>query len=470
MKHILSFGHLAAALVLVAGCAFPGASQTGKSGVNAPATVSADAVRDVLRAEARPLRGTDTDFDPLMPLIGNARFVLIGEATHGTHEFYRDRVRLTERLIAEKGFTGVAVEGDWPDAERVDQYLRGAAAASKGTEREAEQALSQFTRRFPRWMWANTDVREFVQRQSARNRILPPGVPRAGFYGLDLYSLGPSADAVVRTLEKIDPALAGRARRRYSVFAPYREDPERYGLAALTGKAAGGQREAQAQFQELRSMQGQAAASPAERDLLFSALQNARVVMNAEEYYRTMYTGSVSSWNLRDKHMADTLDALAEHLSRRDGRPAKLVVWAHNSHVGDARWAETGPPSEWNIGQLARERHKGETVLIGFTTYSGTVFAADAWGRAGAEKRVVPALPGSFASVFHNAGIGDFFLVLRDNEALAKVLPEPRLERAIGVVYLPQTERESHYFMAHLTKQFDAVIHRDTTRAVTPLP
>jgi erythromycin esterase-like protein len=195
------------------------------------------------------------------------------------------------------------------------------------------------------------------------------------------------------------------------------------------------------------------------------------VVRNAEEYYRTMYRGGVSSWNLRDKHMADTLDALAEHLTRRNnnGKPAKIVVWAHNSHVGDARWARIGGPQEWNIGQLARERHPRETVLIGFTTYTGTVLAASAWGQAGREQRVLPALPGSFSAVFHDAGIGDFLLLLRGDRGLAGALPEPRLERAIGVVYLPETERESHYFQAHITKQFDAVIHRDITRAVTPL-
>jgi erythromycin esterase-like protein len=426
-------------------------------------------LREVLRKEARPVKNTDADFDPLMTLIGDARFVLIGEATHGTHEFYRDRARLTERLIAEKGFTAVAIEGDWPDAERVDQYLRNVNTADPGKTDGAEKALSQFTRRFPRWMWANTDVRDFVQRQSARNRTLLPGAPQAGFYGLDLYSLVPSADAVVRALEKIDPALAGRARRRYAVFAPYRSDPERYGLAALTGKATGGQREARAQFEEIQKIQHEGAGDQSRADLLFSALQNARVVMNAEEYYRTMYQGGVSSWNLRDKHMADTLDALAVHLTRRDGKPSKIVVWAHNSHVGDARWTETGPPSEWNIGQLTRERHNGQTVLIGFTTYAGTVFAADAWGQNGTQKRVVPALPGSFAAVFHDSGAGDFLLLLRGNRALADALPEPRLERAIGVVYLPQTERESHYFLSHLTKQYDAVIHRDTTRAVTPI-
>jgi erythromycin esterase-like protein len=430
-------------------------------------------VRTVLRAAARPLSGVDRDFDPLLTLIGDARFVLIGEATHGTHEFYRDRAKITQRLIAEKGFTAVAIEGDWPDAERVNRYVRGVEGADAGPE----QALSDFTRRFPRWMWANTDVRDFVRRLREHNQALPAAAPRAGFYGLDVYSLGPSANAVVRTLETVDGEAARRARRRYAVFAPFHSEPERYGLAVLTGRASGAERDAREQFEEAERLYRQAmgtgpGANPARNaDALFSVLQNARVVRNAEEYYRTMYRGGVSGWNLRDKHMADSMDALAEHLTRRNGRPAKIVVWAHNSHVGDARWTQTGDPDEWNIGQLTRERHPKETVLVGFTTYSGTVFAAREWGETGQERRVLPALPGSFAAVFHEAGIsgGDFLLLLRGNRALAGALPEPRLERAIGVVYLPETERQSHYFLAHLTRQFDAVIHRDVTRAITPL-
>ncbi len=466
MNRQVRHARMVAALGLVAGCAFPGESQTGDAAAGSRTATTPGAVRTALRAEARPLKGADGDFDALMPLIRDARFVLIGEATHGTHEFYRDRARITQRLIAEKGFTGVAIEGDWPDAERVDRYVRGAQGSDKG----AEQALSQFTRRFPRWMWANTDVLDFAQRLRARNQALPAAAPRAGFYGLDLYSLGPSADAVVRALEGIDPEAARRARRRYAVFAPYRDDAERYGLATMAGKASEGEREARAQFEELQKMQPRGDADPARADALFSALQNARVVRNAEEYYRTLYRGGVSTWNLRDKHMADTLDALAEHLTRRNGgAPAKIVVWAHNSHVGDARWTQTGAPSEWNIGQLTRERHEGQTVLIGFTTYTGSVFAASAWGERGTQKRLLPALPGSFSAVFHDAGLGDFLLLLRGRRALADALPEPRLERAVGVVYLPETERESHYFLAHLTKQFDAVIHRDVTRAVTPI-
>lgn len=284
MKHESGFVAMAAALALVAGCAFPGVSQTTGTTEESQAAPAPAAVRKVLRTEARPLKGTNADFDPLMALIGDARFVLIGEATHGTHEFYRDRARLTERLIAEKGFAAVAIEGDWPDAERVDRYLRGEA----GADANATKALSPFTRRFPRWMWANTDVRDFVQRQRSQNDTLPRTALRTGFYGLDLYSLGPSVDAVISALGKIDPEAARRARQRYAVFTPYHAEPERYGLAALDGKVTDGERAARAQFAELQEMQkAQNKTNPARAELLFSALQNARVVMNAEEYYRT---------------------------------------------------------------------------------------------------------------------------------------------------------------------------------------
>ena len=456
---------LFAAAAVITGCAFRGASETAGGGPAAPPPAP-EAVRAALQANAQKLSGSDRDFDPLMTLVGDARFVLIGEQTHGTHEFYRDRARITQRLIREKGFAGVAIEGDWPDAERVDRYVRGAAA---GGDRSPEQALSGFTRRFPRWMWANAEVRDFTRWLREHNQALPAGAPRAGFYGLDVYSLGPSADAVPRALEGIDPAAARRARTRYAGFAPYRDEPDRYGLAVLAGEATGRERDVREQFEEVERLYRSAAGDPARSDALFSVLQNARVVRNAEAYHRAQYGGTASSWNVRDQHMADTLDALAAHLSARRGSPAKLVVWAHNSHVGDARWARTGSPQEWNIGQLARERHGQQTVLIGFTTYTGTVFAARAWDRPGERRDVRPALPGSFAAVFHRAGLGDFLLPLRGNRALAEALPEPRLERAIGVIYLPETERQSHYFQAHLTKQFDAVIHRDVTRALTPL-
>jgi erythromycin esterase-like protein len=417
-----------------------------------------------VREAARPLTGDARDYDSLLTLVGDARIVLIGDATHGTHEFYRERARITQRLIREKGFTAVAIEGDWPDAYRANRYVRGTSA-----DVTAEQALSSFTR-FPRWMWGNTVVRDFVEWLRDYNEALPAATARVGFYGLDLYSLFSSIDVVVQFLEREDPEAARRARERYACFARYGSDPEAYARAAASTPDVSCERGALEQFQELQ--QWTAARMPqadaARREELFSLLQNARVVKDAEEYYRSLYRGAIVTWNMRDRHMAETLDALAAHHDAPE-RPAKLVVWAHNSHVGDARATELGEAGEWNIGQLMRERHSGRAVLVGFTTYTGTVMAASDWGEPGQVQQVRPALPESYAAVFHDTGIASFLLLLRGSGALAEALAIPRLERAIGVVYRPETERASHYFQARLSEQFDAVIHLDTTRAVEPL-
>jgi erythromycin esterase-like protein len=411
-----------------------------------------------LRAAALPITGHDNDYDALMKQVADARVVLLGEATHGTAEFYRERMRITQRLIRDKGFSAVVIEGDWPDAYRVNQYIRGL-----GRDANATQALSGFTR-FPNWMWRNTTVRDLVQWLRAHNTALPAAAPRVGFYGMDLYSLPGSTNAVVQHLEKLQPQSASRARELYHGFARFRENPETYGIAAISS-AQSQQRPALEQFEEVQRLHK---AQQTQQEEWFSALQNARVVKNAEEYYRVSYRGGESSWNLRDRHMADTLDALLEHLST-PGKPAKLIVWAHNSHVGDARHTTMGESGEWTVGQLMRQRHPRETFLLGFTTYSGTVMAANEWDQPGQVQRVRPALPGSFAALFHDTGIKNFLLPLQGQSDLVLAMGEPRLERAIGVVYLPQTERESHYFQARMSKQFDAVIHWDVTSAVKPL-
>ncbi len=445
---------LLTACVLIAGCAPAGGARQKQ----------ADAVViSAIRKAAKPLTGGARDYDPLMTVIGDARFVLLGEATHGTHEFYRERARITERLIKEKGFTAVAVEGDWPDAARVHRFVR-----AQGQDKSAEQALSGFMSQFPQWMWGNAYVRDLVVWLRKHNQAR--GATQVGVYGLDLYSLGESAEEAVQTLERVDPTAARRARERYRGFARFRDKPETYGSAAALNPAASLQRAAREQFQELQQMS--AARGPkmdaAQREALFSALQNARVVMNGEEYYRTMYTGGTSSWNLRDRHMADSLEALAAHLAAQ-GKPPKVVVWAHNTHAGDARVTEMGEAGEWNVGQLMRQRQSGHSVLVGFTTYTGTVTAATSWGAPGQKMMVRPALPDSYSGLFHAAGIGNALLVLRGSGQLALSLAEPRLERAIGVIYAPQTERASHYFMARMSKQFDAVIHIDRSRAIEPL-
>jgi erythromycin esterase-like protein len=418
---------------------------------------------DTLRAAVRPLAGDEHDYDALLSLIGDARFVLIGEASHGTHEFYAERAAITKRLIAEKGFTAVAVEADWPDAYRVNRYVRG-----MPQDADADAALSGFTR-FPTWMWRNTVVRDFVDWLRAHNARLSGGAARTGFYGLDLYSLYASIEAVVGYLDKVDPAAAARARYRYGCLEHFGEDSQQYGYAASFDLSASCEKEVIEQLVELQRradryahLDGRVA-----EDEYFYAEQNARLAKNAEEYYRTMFHGRVSSWNLRDRHMVETLDALVPHLDRHGGR-TKVVVWAHNSHLGDARATQMGDAGEWNVGQLVRERHATETVLVGLTTDHGTVTAASDWDGPAERKRVRPGLPGSVEALFHETSIPRFFLPLQGGEG-ATILQERRIERAIGVIYRPETERLSHYFDARLPAQFDAVLHFDETRALEPL-
>jgi erythromycin esterase-like protein len=394
----------------------------------------------------------EVDYAPLLKRAAGARFVLLGEASHGSHEFYRERAEITKRLIAEQGFTAVAVEGDWPDAYRVNRFVRG-----ESDDANAEEALSDF-RRFPSWMWRNTDVVDFVTWLREWNHALPPGAAKTGFYGLDLYSLYTSIEAVVTYLEEVDPDAAARARERYSCFDHFSRDPQQYAYAERFGGAERCEDDAVAQLVELQALASEAAGRV---DDQFYAEQNARLVVNAEEYYRTAFRGGPDSWNLRDCHMADTLDALVDQLERTQG-PTKAAVWAHNSHVGDARATRMGVSGELNIGQLARERYGRETVLVGFTTYTGTVTAASDWGGVAERKHVRRAVAGSWEESFHRIGEPGFLLV-------PVALAGRRLERAIGVIYRPQTERQSHYFDAALARQFDAVIHVDETRAVEPL-
>jgi erythromycin esterase-like protein len=417
-----------------------------------------------IAAGAHLLRGAAGDYDGLLELIGDARFVLLGEATHGTHEFYEQRARITERLIGEKGFTAVAVEADWPDAYRVNRYVR-----DEGDDRDAVGALAGF-QRFPSWMWRNADVVNFIDWLRGWNDARASEA-RAGFYGLDLYSLFTSMEEVLRYLEQVDPAAADEARKRYACFDHYGDDSQQYAYAAGLGNSESCQREVIAQLQEMqqRAADYMRRNGIAASDAFFYAQQNARLVKNAEEYYRTMFRGRVSSWNLRDRHMSETLDALAVHLGETRGQPPKIVVWEHNSHVGDARATEIGRLGEWNVGELSRQRYGDDACLIGFSTYEGWVTAASDWDGPAERKQVRPALPGSYEDVFHQTGLGNFMLPLRPASAAREALLERRLERAIGVLYLPRTERQSHYFSAQLPQQFDAVIHFDSTDAVQPL-
>ena len=421
-------------------------------------------LKDVVGGAAHPLIGEVEDYDPLMKMIGDSPLVLIGEATHGTHEFYRERAQITKRLIREKGFTAVAVEADWPDAYRVNRYVRGVSE-----DADAVEALSGF-KRFPSWMWRNADVLDFVGWLRTHNDDLPPDATRVGFYGLDLYSLHTSIEAVLTYLEKIDPEAAARARARYACFDHFGKDEQAYGYAAGLGMSESCEEEVVSQLVELHHRAAEYArrdgrVSP---DDYFYAEQNARLVINAEQYYRSMFRGRVSSWNLRDLHMVETLESLITYLGNQTVQP-KIVLWEHNSHLGDARATYMHRAGEWNVGQLVRERHGRDAVLIGQTTYQGTVTAASNWGYPAERKRVRTALPISYETLFHELKLPRFLLNLRDESHAAQALRGPLLERAIGVIYRPETERSSHYFDARLSQQFDAVLHFDETRAVEPL-
>ncbi|MCU1455202.1 MAG: Erythromycin esterase [Acidimicrobiales bacterium] len=413
-----------------------------------------------------PIEDGVPDDDALFALVGDAHLILLGEASHGTHDFYAARARITQRLIEERGACAVAVEADWPDAYRVNCYVR-----ARGEDPTASDALQGFER-FPSWMWRNAAVLDFVGWLRDRNdRVGTEQTAKAGFYGLDLYSLRRSIDEVIAYLERVDPGAARRARERYSCFDHVGvDDGQSYGYGAAFGAGESCERQAVDQLVELqRFALEEARRSALPEDDVFYAVQNAQVVKNAEGYYRTMFTGQVPSWNLRDRHMADTLDSLLDHLSRQRGEPARVVVWEHNSHLGDARATEMSLRGELNVGQLSRERHAGDCRSVGFTTYTGTVTAADDWGGPADRKWVRPALTGSVEDLFHAVGGSAFFLPLRDGTGATEALTAPRLERAIGVIYRPETERRSHYFKVRLADQFDAVVHIDDTRAVEPL-
>jgi erythromycin esterase-like protein/predicted phosphoribosyltransferase len=406
--------------------------------------------------------------ETLEELIGDARIVLIGESSHGTHEFYEARAAITKWLIEEKGFCAVAAEADWPDAYRVNRYVRGL-----GEDKSADEALGGFER-FPGWMWRNVVVRDFVDWLRTRNRQHElNGQRQAGFYGLDLYSLHRSMDEVITYLDRIDPRAAARARARYACFDhASADDGQAYGFSAAFG--AGPSCEGQA-VEQLVELQRNALAYAHRDGLLaedeqFYAQQNAQTVRNAEVYYRAMFSGRVTSWNLRDKHMAQTLEALLKHLDRHSDVPsARIVVWAHNSHVGDARATEVFADGQLTLGQVVRQRYGDESRLIGLSTYSGTVTAASEWGGIAERKVVRPALNGSIEELLHETGKDAFLVSALINEEAADPLAVVRLGRAIGVIYQPATERQSHYFHVRPADQFDAMIHIDKTRALEPL-
>jgi erythromycin esterase-like protein len=403
-----------------------------------------------------PLPG-DEALEAVVARLRHADTVLLGEATHGTHEFYAIRAALSRRLVEAHGFDAIAAEADWADALQVARYVQRQAPAG-----DVGAALGAFER-FPRWMWRNRETRDFVAWLRGFNdaRGAQPGV---GFFGLDLYSLHASLQAVLRYLQGTDPEAARAARRRYDCFDGLAGDPQRYGYAAHFGTGRDCEREV---LEQLDAMF--AAGAGDSPDEAFYARQHARVVAGAERYYRTMFEGSTASWNQRDTHMAETLQALRDHLAARLGRPPRVIVWAHNSHVGDARATEFGVRGQLNLGQLVRERPRafGRSVLLGFSTHAGTVAAASDWDEPVELKRVRPSLPGSVERLMHDTGVTRFLLPLEGE--IAARLDGARLQRAIGVIYRPDTERLSHYFDVRLPRQFDLLLHVDETHAVVPL-
>lgn len=417
----------------------------------------------LIRDAAYPLAGEHDDFQPLIAeVIQDANFILIGEASHGTREFYETRAEITKQLITQKTVAAVAVEADWPDAYRVNRYVRG-----HGKDTSPDQALQSF-QRFPAWMWRNKSVLDFIQWLREHNRVLAEH-QKTGFYGIDLYSLYASMQAVIAYLMQVDPQAAERARERYECFDYFGDDPQRYGYEAAIQLSPTCEEEVVNQLVDLQKNTAMYLSRDGilAEDEAFNAQQNAQAAADAENYYRQMYKGDVETWNIRDRHMANTIHALAEHLARRT--EPKIVVWEHNSHIGDARATDMLRRNEINVGQLIRQAHPRETVAVGFTTATGAVSAASNWDGPVQHKTLRPPRPDSYELLFHKTGIPAFELHWKTNQNLADALEGPFLERAVGVIYRPETEFISHYLKARITRQFDAVIHFDETRAVEPL-
>lgn len=423
-----------------------------RSALRRAADDEAAAIRAIADA-VEPLSGVEDAkaFGAAFDRFATARVVLLGEATHGSREFYQARAAITRRLIEEHGFTIVALEADWPDAAQLDRWVRDRPVVPDG---------AAFAR-FPTWMWRNAEMREFLAWLRAHNMALPPE-RRVAVRGLDIYSLGGSIEAVLNYLDQNDPDAARAARRRYGCLSPWQAEPEDYGRAVLFGAREPCEEAVLTQLREL--LEARLTPLQGDPEALFDATQNARVVRAAEQYYRLMYRSGTESWNLRDRHMFDTLRALLD----RGGPQARAVVWAHNSHIGNAAATEMGWQGEFNIGELCRTAYGEAAMLIGFGTDRGEVAAASDWGGEMEVKTIRPALPGSHEALCRDAGLDRALIDLRPL-LLRETLQQPRLERAIGVIYRPETERRSHYFQAVLPEQFDALVWFAETAPVTPL-
>jgi erythromycin esterase-like protein len=446
--------------------------------------ISGQQLIDAVERHAQPLGRTAGDYALLVEAMRSQargkRFILIGEASHGTAEFYRIRAEITRHLIVEEGFDAVAVEADWPDAYRVNKFVCG-----RSKDPDGDAALSGF-QRFPTWMWRNTEVLAFIEWLRGYNlgsgssikftgqkkeRIQRGEQEPVGFYGLDLYSMTASMAAVLEYLDKIDPEEASAARERYACFGQFINNPQAYGYAIASGRWDSCEEEVITQLTRLQQKARVYIGTdgPFAGNDYFSAQQNAELVKNAEEYYRAMFRGRPNTWNLRDRHMFETLEKLAAHLETRLEREPRLIVWAHNSHLGNAAATDMGRRGEINIGQLVTEKYGRNGLRVGFSTSRGTVTAATDWDTPTKTKTIRAPLPGSYEELFSRLEKKSFYLDLTAENEAVDVLREERLQRAIGVIYRPETERISHYFHSSLPRQFDFMIHIDETEAVTPL-
>jgi erythromycin esterase-like protein len=421
---------------------------------------------DAFNKQANPILTMEFDYAKLQQNIKGARIVLMGEATHGTHEFYAHRAEITKQLILQQGFDAVAIEGDWPFAYTVNTWVKRVEPGP------LEQALAGF-KRFPSWMWRNTVMQDFLSWLQAFNQQKSGFLSdQVGFYGLDLYSLHASIQAIIDGLSPLDPPSADRARSNYACFE-WGEEPQAYGYAVAHGLITPCAHLVNEQFLALQQTYEQALEKDSwdRQERYFCLMQNALLVKDAELYYRTLFQGPVSSWNVRDQHMLDSLVAIDQYITHQKRRPARIVVWAHNSHIGDARATEMSQQGEHNLGQLVRQAYGKQCAIIGLTTYQGSVTAASQWGQAPLYKIVNPALPASYEFIMHLLQTPDFWVSFSSDSLVAQYLNalEPRLQRAIGVVYRPDTERSSHYFYTQLAKQFDLLIHFDTSQALKPM-
>ncbi len=407
---------------------------------------------------------TDDDYKKIISAASGKTFILLGESSHGTAEFYHARAQITKDLILNGLCDAVAVEADWPDAYRVNRYVCG-----RSDDEDGQEALANFER-FPTWMWRNHEVLSFIEWLKSYNQSQSAGYP-CSFFGLDLYSMNASIQSVVQYLDRVDPGEGQAARERYSCFARVNNDPQSYGMASASGTLANCEEGAVQQLLELQSKawlylerEGEFAG-----DEYFSAQQNAEIVRQAEQYYRALYRGHPNTWNLRDSHMFKTLERLANYIGLRTERNIRIVVWAHNSHLGNAAATDMGKRGEYNIGQLVKQKYKDQCLSVGFTTSEGTVTAASSWDGPARVKDIRSPLSGSYEELFSRMKKPNFYLDLR-NPSVAYALKEERLERAIGVIYRPENERRSHYFHACLPKQFDFVVHLNRTSALEGLP